>query len=71
MDFPNGYSASVIRGPGTYGVDNGLYELAVMDEDGITYGTPITDDVIGHATESDIDDLLGRIMDLPKRTTAN
>ena len=63
--FPNGYGASVVRGPYTYGGDAGLYELAVLNPDGeLAYDTPITNDVLGWLTESDVDDVLGRIADL-------
>jgi len=32
--FPNGYGASVVRGPYTYGGPEGLFELAVFGQDG-------------------------------------
>ena len=33
-------------------VNKGLYEIAVLDSTGdLCYSTPITDDVIGYATE--------------------
>ena len=41
--FPNGYGASIVHGWGTYGL-----ELAVLYEDELYYGSPITDDVIGN-----------------------
>lgn len=48
--FPNGYGASIIRGGS---LAYGGYELAVLKYDadgdwGLTYNTPITDDVIGY-----------------------
>ncbi len=69
--FPNGYGASVVRfmvgsGAGSYGADEGLYELAVLGPDGrLTYSTPITTDVCGHLTESDVTALLAQIEALP------
>lgn len=49
--FPNGYTASIVRGPNTYGGDRGLYEGAVVHKDyGIVYDTPITSDVEGWLT---------------------
>lgn len=53
--FPNGYGASVIRHPGSYGFKNGLWELAVLDGSGdLCYSTPITNDVIGHLTDEEV-----------------
>lgn len=61
--FPNGYGASVIRGGSmAYG---GL-ELAVLKGGSLCYDTPITDDVLGYLSESDIPDLLSKISELPK-----
>lgn len=59
--FPNGYRASVVRGDFTYGGDRGFYELAVMDDRGICYDTPITDDVLGYLTPDDVTRLLADI----------
>jgi len=65
FEFENGYSASVIRGPYTYGGPSGLWELAVLNKNGIDYSTPITDDVEGHLTDADVESLLTRIETLP------
>lgn len=59
--FPNGYGASVIRGPYTYGGPEGLYELAVLQDGKLCYSTPITEDVIGHLTEAQVMELLQQI----------
>lgn len=60
--FPNGYGVSVVRFPGSYGGSEGLYELAVLkgteDDWQICYDTPITDDVIGHQSEEEVEILL-------------
>ena len=67
--FENGYGASVIRGPYSYGGDRGLFELAVVTFDGdaykLCYDTPITDDVEGYLTESGVQMLLEQIRALP------
>ena len=62
--FANGYGASVINDG--YGREEGLYELAVLGPDGhLTYDTPITDDVLGYLTRTDVADALDRIEALP------
>ena len=63
--FDNGYGASVVKHDGSYGGKQGLYEIAVLDSTGdLCYSTPITDDVIGHATEDKVLDTLHRIKSL-------
>jgi hypothetical protein len=62
IDFPNGYGASIVKGPYTYGGRDGLFELAVLDSEGqLAYNTPITDDVVGYLTEDGITALLAEI----------
>jgi len=63
--FDNGYGASVVIGPYTYGGEDGLYELAVLDSNGkLTYDTPVTDDVEGYLSEEQVTDLLIKIQQL-------
>jgi len=63
--FDNGYGASVVKTPYTYGGDKGLYELAVLDNEGnLTYSTPVTDDVIGYLRPEDVTDVLAKIQQL-------
>lgn len=65
--FDNGFGASVIQGPYSYGGPDGLYELAVLDLGGrLTYKTPITNDVEGYLTGEQVQELLDRIAALPK-----
>lgn len=62
VKFANGYGASVIRHAYSYGGPDGLFEVAVLGSDGcLTYDTPITDDVLGYQTESDV---LGVLTDI-------
>lgn len=66
MIFDNGYGVSVIRGPYSYGGKLGLYELAVLDRDGlITYETPVTSDVIGYLKPEDVTKHMIEIQQLP------
>ena len=63
--FDNGYGASVVVGPYTYGGEDGLYELAVLDSNGeLTYETPVTSDVEGWLSEDDVTKLLEQIQKL-------
>jgi hypothetical protein len=65
ITFDNGYGASVVCTPHTYGGDRGLYELAVLGTDGhLTYSTPVTDDVIGYLRDIDVTDVMERIQQL-------
>ena len=66
--FPNGYGASVVQFPYSYGGESGLWELAVIrysgednDSFSLTYDTPITDDVLGYLSEQDVDALLEQV----------
>lgn len=69
--FANGYGASVVRGPLTYGGLEGLYELAVItrEDESLVYTTPITDDVLGRLSPEDVTRTLGEISALPKLVT--
>ena len=73
--FGNGYGASVVRTPYTYGGDKGLFELGVIKFNGdrwrLTCKTPITNDVEGYLKPDDVETLLDRIAALaskPKET---
>jgi hypothetical protein len=67
--FPNGYGVSVVRFRGSYGYEDGLYEVAVLkgtDENNfeICYDTVVTDDVIGHQSEEQVEVLLYEVENL-------
>jgi len=65
IQFENGYGASVVCTPHTYGGDRGLYELAVLDSEGhLTYATSVTDDVIGYLRPEDVTDVMAKIQQL-------
>lgn len=65
--FPNGYVGSVIRHSTSYGGPQGLWEVAVIHGEKIVYDTPITDNVLGWQTDDDVEQVLKRIRELPKR----
>lgn len=65
IQFDNGYGASIVKTPYTYGGNDGLYELAVLDNDGdLTYDTPITEDVMGYLSPTEISDIMKQIQKL-------
>lgn len=70
--FENGYGASVIKHWGSYGFDDDLFELAIIEFYGdstyhITYDTPITDDVIGYLNNDEVMEYLEKIKKLTMR----
>lgn len=71
--FDNGYGVSVVRfttsfGSGSYGSEQGLYELAVLKgvekNWEICYDTVITEDVLGYLTEEEVEVLLYEVENL-------
>lgn len=67
LGFTNGYGASVINKPGSYGV-----ELAVLDsfDGGLVYDTPVTDDVLGWLDPESLLQAVSDIAALPPRVQA-
>lgn len=65
--FTNGYGASVVSFPGSYGDSDGLMELAVLGQDDeLDYTTPITDDVVGRLDSAGVERTLREIAALVK-----
>ena len=63
--FQNGYSASVVCNPTTYGYNQDLFEVAVLDKHGnLCYDTPITSDVEGYLSFQGVADILKDISKL-------
>ena len=70
--FPNGYGASLIQGPSSYGGEDGLFEIAVLEFNTgngweLCYHTSVADDVLGHLTENEVMEILNKIYKLKKR----
>jgi hypothetical protein len=62
IQFPNGYGASVVKTPYTYGGNQGKYELAVLDKDGrLCYSTEVTNDVVGYLSPGGVTEYLRQI----------
>lgn len=63
--FDNGYGASVVSSNMSYGGNQGLFEVAVLDKDGnICYDTSVTNDVVGFLDFADVADVLNKIRNL-------
>lgn len=64
--FDNGFGASVVWHEFAYGTEAGMYEIAVLGQDGgLCYTTPITADVLGWQDEEDVISVLTEIAALP------
>lgn len=69
IQFPNGYTASVVCDARSYGGKAGLFEVAIMFGGRIVYDTPISVvDVVGHLDFSGVAELLKSIEALPPRS---
>ena len=65
IHFNNGFGVSVVSHTHSYGGRDGLYEVAVLDKDGLlTYETPVTSDVIGYLSEEDVTDVMKQVQNL-------
>ena len=65
--FENGYGASLVQFPGSYGLEMAVLKFTGEDTEDfhLCYDTPITDDVIGHMHDAQIEDTLDAIKALP------
>jgi len=62
IQFTNGFGASVVKTPYSYGGSQGKYELAVLDQDGrMTYSTEVTNDVVGYLKPDEVTEYLRQI----------
>ena len=68
--YSNGYGASIVQSPFSYGGDEGLWEVAVLKKEGdgwpLTYDTPITGDVLGYLSQEGVVATLKAISELQK-----
>jgi len=65
VHFDNGYSASIICNPVSYGGKQGLFEIAIIKNGEIVYDTPLTHDVIGNLDFDEVANTLKKIEQLP------
>jgi hypothetical protein len=65
MMFENGFGVSVVSHTYSYGGKDGLFEVAVLDEDGdLTYNTPVTNDVIGFLNPDEVTEIMEQVQNL-------
>jgi hypothetical protein len=65
MMFENGFGVSVVSHTYSYGGKDGLFEIAVLDEDGcLTYNTPVTNDVVGYLNPDEVTDIMEQVQNL-------
>jgi hypothetical protein len=65
MMFENGLGVSVVSHTYSYGGKDGLFEIAVLDEDGdLTYNTPVTNDVIGYLNPDEVTEIMEQVQNL-------
>ena len=66
IQFDNGYGASIVSHNYSYGGKEGLYEIAVLDENGkIHYDNPVANgDVRGYLKPEEVTELLKQIQEL-------
>ena len=71
--FENGFGASIVKHQYSYGGKDGLYEIAVLDDmdGGPIYYTSVTDDVLGHLSEENVETHLNEIKSLDPNETEN
>ncbi|UDL15839.1 hypothetical protein QEH42_gp119 [Microbacterium phage Pumpernickel] len=69
--YPNGYGASIVQNPYSYGVELAVLVFDSSDDDyDIVYDTPVTDDVIGYLNRETLTEVLAKIKALPPRQQA-
>ena len=73
MEFENGYGVSVVCGQFFYCSPKKnlpdasmyhTYEVAIMEGGSLTYDTPITDDVLGYLTPTEVTDVMKQVQSL-------
>jgi hypothetical protein len=66
MMFDNGYGVSVIQSDRTYGGNEGLYELGVLDnpKGSVVSYTSVTNDVLGWLTEDEVTKYMAEVQEL-------
>ena len=73
LDFDNGYGISIVRfksmyreGYSSYTDNENEWELAIRKGDSLCYDTGITEDVMGHLTVDQAEDVMKKVQELPK-----
>ena len=64
IHFENGYGVSVLFGWVFYSDGRSTYEVGVLKGGQLCYSTPITDDVIGHASKNKVTRIMKKVQQL-------
>jgi hypothetical protein len=71
FEFDNGYGASVISTPYSYGGIASFFEVAVEHDKHLCYATPVTSDVLGWLEFGEVAEALEQIEALPANPTCS
>lgn len=66
INFPNWYGVSVVFGSLLYSNWINTYEVAILEDWGITYTSWLTDDVIWYITEDEVSEVMEKAQNLIK-----
>jgi hypothetical protein len=61
IEFPSGWGVSITKNSGSYGHEDGLWELAVLKDGELNYENPITDDVLGYLTDEKVAEYIEQV----------
>jgi hypothetical protein len=65
----NGYTASIVKFPGSHGFRDGLYEMAIIKDGVIDFNNEFTPvDVLGHLTTEDVENFIEQMGLLDPKT---
>jgi hypothetical protein len=71
LEFPNGYGLSIVSSQYTYGGLAALFEVAVYHNEQLCYSTPITSDVLGWQSFTDVAKVIKQAEELPSSSTCS
>lgn len=67
INFDNGYGLSIISGEIFYTSEEGPYEVGILHNGELDHTTELTEDVLGHQSKEDVENLLKIVQSWPKK----